>query len=141
MNEKREAVERPHVLIVTNDRDLSDFLSEGLVLGGFWTSTIASGIQTLEVFRLRSFDLILIDADLGDLDSLEVVRRLRGTSDRASQTGPKIDLPIGLIAASPEEVEMPAAIAAGVDYVLVAPIELEELIPELHQWHQAYKTR
>jgi DNA-binding response OmpR family regulator len=141
MTERREPVERPHVLIVSGDEGLSSFLSEGLVLGGFWTSTVASGIQTLEVFRLRTFDLILLDAALGDLDSLEVVRRLRGTSDRASQSGPKIDLPIVLIAATPDEVDPPEAIAAGVDQIVVAPLELETLIPELHRWHQEYKSR
>ena len=46
-SEAQSALERPHVLIVSDDEDLSAFL--GLVYGGFWTSTVASGIQTLEV--------------------------------------------------------------------------------------------
>ncbi|MEZ4624469.1 MAG: hypothetical protein R2843_06700 [Thermomicrobiales bacterium] len=56
--------QRPHVLIVSDDQGLAEFLSEGLTIAGFWTSVIASALQTLEVFRLRTFDLIIVDAAL-----------------------------------------------------------------------------
>ena len=59
--DERRTYERPHVLIVTDDPSLSEFLGEGLVMGGFWTSVISHGLQVLEVFRLRSFDLIVVD--------------------------------------------------------------------------------
>ena len=58
--EARQSNERPHVLIVSDDPDLAEFLVEGLPLGGFWTSAIANGLQALEVFRLRQFDLIVV---------------------------------------------------------------------------------
>src|SRR5215207_5568639 len=95
--------DRPHVLIVTEDADLAAFLGEGLVYGGFWTSTVASGIQTLEVFRLRTFDLVLLDAALGDLNAIEVVRRLRGRSHLGTAESARTDIPILLIAAAEEE--------------------------------------
>jgi len=91
----RKANERPHLLIVTDDRDLADFLGEGLVHAGFWTSVIASAIQTLEVFRLRTFDLAIVDASLSGLGAIELVRRLRSTDDTAAT---RTDIPIMLIA-------------------------------------------
>jgi DNA-binding response OmpR family regulator len=138
------ALERPHVLIVTDDVDLSSFLAEGLVYGGFWTSTVASGIQTIEVFRLRTFDLVLVDAALGDLDAIELVRRLRGRSDRGGGMA-RTDVPILLVAASPDELDPGGANAAGADGALVAPLDLEELIPRLHQvvadWRERHPDR
>jgi two-component system phosphate regulon response regulator PhoB len=139
------ATERPHVLIVSDDPELGAFLAEGLRYGGFWTSTIASALQTLEVFRLRSFDLVLVDAALAGLGAIELVRRLRGRSDRAGTGAPRTDVPVLLVAGGPGEVEPAAAAAAGADGVVAAPIELAELAQRLHRvvgaWRAAHPDR
>src|SRR5215204_4868240 len=96
------ALQRPHVLIVSDDPELTAFLGEGLVYAGFWTSTIASAVQALEVFRLRSFDVMVLDADLGGIGALELVLRLRGRSDRTTASE-RTDIPILVIAASGSE--------------------------------------
>src|SRR5919107_3193874 len=118
------ALQRPHVLIVSDDPKLAAFLGEGLVYAGFWTSTIASAVQAMEVFRLRSFDVMVLDAALGGIGALELLRRLRGKSDRATTTE-RTDIPILIIAASSSELEPSIAEGAGADDVILAPIELE----------------
>lgn len=128
----RSATERPHVLIVTADLGLRQFLGEGLLLGGFWTSTIASAIQVLEVFRLRTFDLVLVDALLPGLDGPELVRRLRGRSGRSDGDTSRTDAPLILIADASAAIDPAAAEEAGADGILVPPIELEEIVPLLH---------
>jgi DNA-binding response OmpR family regulator len=138
------ALRRPHVLIVSDDRDLADFLGEGLVYAGLWTSVIADAMQALEVFRLRSFDLMLLDAGLGGIGPLELLRRLRGRSDRAP-AGERTDVPILVIAASTGELESREAREGGADEVLFAPIELEALAAEIgrvvNAWRQAHPGR
>jgi DNA-binding response OmpR family regulator len=116
---------RPHILIVSDDLDLSQFLQDGLVLAGFWTSTVASALQTLELFRLRTFDLILIDALLEGLGADEVVQRLRAPVESGGPA--RTDIPIILIAGSPNEISAEHAIHIGADDVTYAPIEMEEL--------------
>lgn len=128
MTTTRKATDRPHILIVGDDQDLSTFLSEGLMMGGFWTSTIASGIQAIEVFRLRGFDLVLIDALIGGMDVVELIRRLRTPG---SETAGRTDVPLFIIAGSLDEVDPEAISAAGSDGLLLPPIELETLIPAL----------
>jgi DNA-binding response OmpR family regulator len=145
MSAADSALERPHVLIVTDDADLSAFLAEGLVYGGFWTSTVASGIQTLEVFRLRTFDLVLLDAALGDLNAIEVVRRLRGRSAPNRGETARTDIPILLIAGDGGELDAIDVAVVGIDGILLAPLELEELVPRLHgvvaQWRASHPDR
>jgi DNA-binding response OmpR family regulator len=145
MTREGSALERPHVLIVSDDPDLSAFLSEGLVYGGFWTSTVASGIQTLEVFRLRTFDVALIDAGLHDLSAAEVVRRLRGRSDRGETDGPRTDIPLLLVAATPDEVASLQLDDMALEGVFVAPLDLERMVPDLHAvvaaWRAAHPDR
>src|SRR5918996_1437182 len=98
------ALQRPHVLIVSDDPELVAFLGEGLVYAGFWTSTIASAMQALEVFRLRSFDVMVLDAALGGIGAGELLRRLRGRSDRATSIE-RTDIPILIIAATESELD------------------------------------
>jgi DNA-binding response OmpR family regulator len=124
------ALQRPHVLIVSDDPELTGFLGEGLVYAGFWTSTIASAVQALEVFRLRSFDVMVLDAALGGIGAIELLRRLRGRSDRAP-TAERTDIPILIIAASRDELDPEVAEQVGADGVVLAPIELEQLAADL----------
>ena len=137
--EQRRSSVRPHVLVVTDDPSLSAFLDEGLTVAGFWTSVIASGLQTLEVFRLRRFDLIVVDSSLSGFDSLELVRRLRGKSDRVSPGGPRSDAPILFISEREEELTANDAEAVGANGVLYAPIELESLARYLHGAFQQWR--
>jgi DNA-binding response OmpR family regulator len=137
------ALQRPHVLIVSDDPDLSAFLAEGLIYAGFWTSVIASAVQTLEVFRLRTFDLAIVDAELGGIGAAELARRLRGRSNRAAPTG-RTDIPIMAIAAEGESDAAPL-LNAGVDRVIAAPLDLDALAVELfdlvRDWREAHPGR
>jgi CheY-like chemotaxis protein len=139
---QRSATQRPHVLIVSDDQDLSEFLSEGLTVGGFWTSVIASGIQALEVFRLRTFDLVLVDAALKGLGPLEVIRRLRRPGE---EDAPRTDIPILVIAGGLDEIDAHGVQQVGADGLLLPPIELEALIPALFrivdEWRASHPDR
>lgn len=138
--EKHRNFIRPHVLIVTDDQSLSEFLGEGLLHGGFWTSVVASGLQTLEVFRLRQFDIVLIDANLSGFQSLELVKRLLGRSGRGDRVA-RTHAPILLVAASADEVSRDAALEAGAQDVIYAPLELEDLAPALHGVFQEWREK
>jgi two-component system phosphate regulon response regulator PhoB len=138
------ALQRPHILIVSDDQELTDFLGEGLVYAGFWTSTIASAVQALEVFRLRSFDAMLLDAALGGIGALELLRRLRGRTDRVS-TIERTDIPILVLAGSEREMTENTALEGGADELVVAPIELDALASRIGRavasWRDAHPGR
>lgn len=142
MSAKRSPAERPHILIVSDDQELANFLRDGLTIGGFWTSIVASGLQALEVFRLRTFDLVLLDATIGGLGAIELIRRLR-TPGAAS--APRTDIPLVVIAGSLDEIDPEEASRAGSDGVLLPPIEIEELIPLLFriigEWRALHPDR
>jgi DNA-binding response OmpR family regulator len=139
------ALHRPHVIVVSDDEDLRDFLLEGLVIGGFWVSTVASALQTLEVFRLRTFDLGIVDLHLGGMSAFELIRRLRSTTGASDDSIPRTDIPLVGLADSAEEPSAREALDAGLHQILVPPIELEELVPLLHgivrQWRAANPDR
>ncbi len=130
----RKTNERPHVLVVSDDPGLSEFLAEGLPLGGFWASVIANGLQALEVFRLRQFDLVVVDAGMGSFDALEFLRRLRGVSDLDQGGTARTAAPIVIIQPAADANEHLPAAFAGLDIALVLspPLELDEIVRSLH---------
>ncbi len=142
--EEQRHHERPHVLIISDDPSLVSFLAEGLPLGGFWTSVIASGLQALEVFRLRQFDLIAVDASLQTFDALELMRRLRGKSERARGAAARTSAPFvvfGVLGTDnpqdhPDDLDQELGIADRIE----PPVELEDVVPALHrafaQWRR-----
>ena len=142
--EARRTNERPHVLVVSDDPGLTDFLAEGLPLGGFWVSVIASGIQALEVFRLRQFDMVLVDADMSSFDSVEFINRLRGVSHLDSSREPRTLAPAVVIHATAGDENTHDDPAMGVSRELYPPLELDELVRILHEvfqeWRQAHPT-
>lgn len=127
------ALERPHLAIVSDDLSLSHFLTEGLVYEGFWTSAIGSGLQFLEVLRLRTFDAVLLDAGLGDLSAFEVMERMRGTSDRASPGLPRSEMPAIVIAGFEGEVKWGDVRQAGGQLLLEPPLEIDEVANAVRQ--------
>lgn len=139
------STQRPHLLIVSDDHDLRTFLGEGLLYAGFWTSAVASGIQALEVFRLRSFDLLLVDGSLSGLGAAELVRRLRGRSSRGVEAAPRTDIPILVVTDDPTAFATDAARQIGADATLRAPLDLEVLAPRLFgivaAWRAAHPDR
>jgi DNA-binding response OmpR family regulator len=137
------ALQRPHVLIVSDDADLSQFLGEGLIYAGFWTSVIASALQVMEVFRLRSFDAIVVDAALGGIGALELIRRLRGRSRRGNALA-RTDIPILIVAGAPEEATAEIS-AEDVFDIVTAPIEIGRLAERVTEavtlWRAAHPER
>lgn len=125
--------ERPHVLIVTDDPSLATFLSEGLPLGGFWTSVISSGLQVLEVFRLRQFDLIAIDATLQSFDAMELMRRLRGLSGRAKGVPARTTAPFVVFGPRSSDRKGLSDLELGIAAHFQPPVDLEHIVPALHQ--------
>lgn len=121
------ALERPHLAIVTQDLSLSHFLTEGLLYEGFWTSAIGSGLQFLEVLRLRDFEAVVIDAGLGDIAVDELLRRMRGTSDRVSIDAPRSEMPAMIIAGFAGEIELGDVLEAGGQGLLEPPLDIEDV--------------
>ena len=140
--EARTQHERPHVLIVTDDESLGTFLSEGLPLGGFWTSIISSGLQALEVFNLRQFDLIVIDGDLRTFGALEFLRRLRGKSTRDRGGRSRSGAPVVILGSESSRPTGAEVSELGVSAFLAPPVELDEVVRVLHgvfaDWRAAH---
>ncbi|CAN5649374.1 hypothetical protein BH23CHL5_BH23CHL5_16530 [soil metagenome] len=143
-DKERLASEYPEILVISADISLTRFLTEGLGQSGFWVSAVRSGLQALEVFRLRSFDAIVLDAAIADLALNELIARLHDPVAIDGIGRLSLETPVVLVAGMPSELDDYDLTGLSIAKILVAPFDLEELASELHartSSHSNLKTR
>lgn len=109
------------VLIVEDDAGISDFVNLELQHEGFETQIAATGREALSKFESFNPDLILLDVMLPELSGLEVLRRIRKTSN----------VPVILVTARGETYDRVNGLDAGADDYLPKPFEIEELLARM----------
>ena len=70
-----------NILIVEDDEGIRSFVQAELEHEGFGVNTAATGREALSVFESTKNDIILLDIMLPQLSGLEVLRRIRKTSE------------------------------------------------------------
>ncbi|MCQ2586798.1 MAG: response regulator transcription factor [Treponema sp.] len=109
------------ILIVEDDAGISDFVNLELKHEGFETEIAATGREALDKFESFNPDLILLDVMLPELSGLEVLRRIRKTSNT----------PVILVTARGETYDRVNGLDAGADDYIPKPFEIEELLARM----------
>jgi len=105
------------ILLVEDDPTIAEPLVRSLHRDGYEVHSTASGRDASEIGP-ADVDLILLDLTLADLDGLEVCRRLRNRAPA---------LPIIVLTARAEEMEVLAGFDAGADDYVTKPFRYAEL--------------
>ncbi|TVT86661.1 response regulator [Pseudomonas sp. H3(2019)] len=109
------------VLIVDDDKDARDLLSEILALDGIRCMTAASGESALKLLELnKSIGLLITDLRMQRLDGLELVSKVR-ESERAA-------LPIIIVSGDAKARDVIDAMHLSVVDFLLKPIDSKELL-------------
>jgi two-component system response regulator QseB len=106
------------LLLVEDDSDLADLLTETLIDEGYVVDRAPDGQRGLHLGLTRTYDVMVIDRLLPALDGLDLVTRLRS---RAVQARALMLTALGTVD------DRIAGLDAGVDDYLVKPFDLEEL--------------
>ncbi|MBP0021724.1 MAG: response regulator transcription factor [Cyanobacteria bacterium SBLK] len=109
------------LLIVEDDREISQLIQDTLTREGFQCLVAGDGLQALEIFREKQPDLIILDIMLPKLDGLEVCTRIR------QKEGLK-DPYILMLTAKGEEIDRVIGLSTGADDYLVKPFSPRELV-------------
>ena len=71
-------IDKPKVLLVCEDESLSKYLAEELIVNAGCTATFAStSAQAIEVFRSSSFDIVIVNSVLKDIEFPSLFRELK----------------------------------------------------------------
>ena len=110
------------ILVVEDDKGISDFVIPELSHEGYETCLAATGREALVKFESEKPDLILLDIMLPELNGLEVLRRIRAVST----------VPIILETARGETIDKINGLNLGADDYIPKPFEIEELLARIN---------
>jgi len=121
MTKRPSREERVKVLIVEDEASFIDALTVGLEREGFEITTASDGQQGLASFQEGEFDIVLLDLMLPKMSGLDVCRAIRATSN----------VPIIIVSAKGEEVDMVLMLEIGADDYVTKPYRLRELVARI----------
>lgn len=96
---------------------------------GISAQPVSNGIECLEALARGSYDLILMDCQMPEMDGFETTRRIREIEKR---TGAHI--PIVALTANAFEEDRQRCLAVGMDAYLAKPLRREQLVTVLRQF-------
>jgi DNA-binding response OmpR family regulator len=109
---------RPTVLLVEDERAITEPLAEALEREGFDTTVAGTAAEAMESAAGREPDLVLLDIGLPDGSGLDVCREIRKGSD----------VPIIMLTARGSEADRVAGLELGADDYVVKPFSAREVI-------------
>ncbi|MEU9347213.1 response regulator transcription factor [Streptomyces sp. NPDC048278] len=112
----------PRILVVDDEKDLTDLLVTVLRAEGWRTEPAPDGTTALRAARGFRPDAVVLDRGLPDLEGLEVLRRLRAW---------RPDLPVLFLTARESVEDRVAGLCAGADDYVPKPFDLDEVVVRL----------
>jgi two-component system, OmpR family, response regulator MtrA len=106
------------ILLVEDDASIRETTSLGLEGAGYRVAVARDGREALDRFRQASFDLVVLDLMLPEVDGYEVCREIRRTSR----------VPIVILSARSDTVDVVVGLELGADDYVTKPFELPELV-------------
>ncbi len=113
--------QRLRILVVEDEESFIDALHIGLTREGFDVSIARDGQEAMSLFASKEFDIVLLDLMLPKMSGLDVCRAIRTTSE----------IPIIIVSAKGEEVDMVLMLEIGADDYVTKPYRLRELVARI----------
>src|SRR3990167_2845076 len=112
---------KSHILIVDDDPQIGDLLSDYLEKHGYRVSVARDGFQMKKAIKRANVDLVVLDIMLPGEDGLSLCRYLRETSE----------VPIIMLSAVGEEADRVVGLEVGADDCLAKPFSPRELLARI----------
>jgi len=111
------------ILLVEDNKRISEFVLKGLEESGFSVVLAETGVEARSLITQRSWDIILLDIMLPDIDGIELLQYARYK---------KINTPVLVISALGEADDKVKALDYGADDYLSKPFHFKELIARIN---------
>jgi DNA-binding response OmpR family regulator len=107
-----------HILVVDDESRIRSILRKYAEFEGFTVSEAGDGMEAVQICRSESFDLVIMDIMMPELDGFSACRKIRKFSD----------VPIIMLSARGEEYDKINGFAFGIDDYVVKPFSPKELM-------------
>ena len=104
-----------HILIVEDDKSISQLIGKNLKLVGHTSVQVLDGAEAVDLVSENNFDLVLLDVMLPGMDGFQVIEKIQGT-------------PVIFITAKDGLEDRLDGLSLGADDYIVKPFEMLELL-------------
>ena len=117
-------------LLLVEDNEINQIVTRGMLDKlGYQVKTVSDGRTALTLLERESFDLILMDCMMPDVDGFETTRMIR-----TREEGSERHVTIVAMTANTTEGAEARCLAAGMDDYMAKPVHLEDLEAILSHW-------
>src|SRR4051812_2652369 len=116
METEQRASVSGRLLIVDDNESNRDLLGRRLSHHGYQTTLVSSGREALKQIAENSFDLILLDIEMPEMDGMEVLKAIRTGSS-------PIELPVIMVTALSESADIVLALQSGANDYVTKPVD------------------
>ncbi|MBQ4342362.1 MAG: response regulator transcription factor [Erysipelotrichaceae bacterium] len=109
---------KPQILIVEDDRAISNFIAATLDTQNYQYQQVKTGSGALMLALSYRPDVVLLDLGLPDMDGVQIIQKIRQWSN----------MPIIVVSARSDDKDKVEALDAGADDYLTKPFSVEELL-------------
>jgi excisionase family DNA binding protein len=110
---------RQRVLVVDDEASIRDLLAKTLALADYEVETAADGFMALERIRSTTYDLLIADLKMPDMDGLTLIRQAKGL---------RSELPVIIITGFSTESSAIEAVNLGVAGYLTKPFRVPQVL-------------
>jgi DNA-binding response OmpR family regulator len=108
-------------LLVDDDRELGRLLSDYLSSHGVTLTCVQDGLRAIERLATETFDIVLLDVMLPEIDGFDVCRRMRS----------RHDIPIVMLTARGDDADRVVGLDLGADDYVPKPFNPRELLARM----------
>ncbi|QWG87690.1 response regulator transcription factor (plasmid) [Bacillus mycoides] len=107
-----------HILVVEDDQDIQELIKQFLMTQQYKVIVASDGLEGMKQFNKQSFDLILLDVMMPNLNGFEVAKMIRSQSN----------IPIIMLTALEEEQDQMKGFDLGIDDYITKPFSFHVLM-------------
>lgn len=120
------------ILLVEDEERLASFIRKGLVAEGYEVEIGYDGRTGLSLFRHASFDVVILDVNLPQINGFEVCRLIRSQEE---------NIPVLMLTAFDSIEDKAEGFNAGADDYLAKPFEFQELLMRIRALTRRHNPR
>lgn len=124
-----EASEMAKILIAEDDRKIAELERDYLEINGFETQIVEEGTDVIPTLKEAHFDLLLLDIMLPGCSGYDICRKIRD----------EIDIPILMVTALNESVDVIRGLGLGADDYITKPFDPSQLVARVKSHLKRYE--
>lgn len=126
----REDIDRPLSILVAEDNAVSREVAVLMLKEkGHAVEAVNNGREALNALKRQSFDVVLMDIQMPEMDGMEATRIIRGSEE----AGFDRDIPVIAMTAYAFDEDMQQCVEAGMDGRITKPVNLDDITREIRR--------